>query len=132
MASGFEALRSQVISYLQADLQLAALITGVHDQPPRTALLPYITLGPMSAEDWSTKSFQGFRMRLTLNVFSEKRGDAQMLAIADKVTTRLMSDGLHLDDFHVATVGFDGFSSFIEPGGIRRGVLRFQILMHAL
>lgn len=132
MASGFEDFRRKVVDCLQTDLELAASITAVHDQPPRTAKLPYLTLGPMSAEDWSTKSFQGFRIRLMVNVFSDQRGDAQMLAIADKVTARLMSEGLSLDGFHVATIRFDGFSNLIEPGGIRRGIVRFGILMHAL
>ncbi len=131
MASGFEGFRRKIVSCLQSDTDLVASVTGVYDHPPRTAILPYLTLGPISAGDWSSKSFRGLRLRLTVNVFSDKRSDIQMLATADKVIARLMSEDLDFDDFHVAATRFDGFNSLIEPEGIRRGIVRFEILMHA-
>ena len=77
------ALQRALWQRLSADAALTALLGGPHiyDHVPRSAGLPYVTLGDIRSHDWSTQTARGHEHFLMLHVWSERRGRGEVQAI---------------------------------------------------
>jgi Protein of unknown function (DUF3168) len=72
-------LQQAVFAALGTDAQLTALIGPgrVLDDVPQATPLPYVTLGRMVAQDWSTGSESGTEHAFTVHVWSDAKGKKQ-------------------------------------------------------
>jgi hypothetical protein len=72
-------LQQSIFAALTADTALTALIGPgrVYDDVPQASPLPYVTLGPVTAQDWSTGSESGTEHLVTVHVWSGAGGKKQ-------------------------------------------------------
>jgi Protein of unknown function (DUF3168) len=84
-------LQQAIFTALGADAALTAAIgTGrVLDDVPQATSLPYVTLGRMTAQDWSTGSENGTEHVFTVHVWSDARGKKQTHEILGAIRAAL-------------------------------------------
>ncbi len=91
-------LQQAIFSTLSADAALTALIGAdrVFDDVPQDSPLPYVTLGPVTAQDWSTGSEDGTEHLLTVHVWSGARSKKQAHEILGAIRAALHDAPLSL------------------------------------
>jgi hypothetical protein len=96
-------LQQSLFAALSADVGLAALIGPgrIYDDVPQGTPLPYVTLGPAAAQDWSTGSEHGTEHLVTVHVWSGARGKKQAHEILRAVRAALHDQPLSLAGHHL-------------------------------
>lgn len=125
-------LQEAVYDALVADAALTALMTGVYDHVPSTATLPYVTLGPASATDWSAGSFDGQDHDLTIDVWTAGPGHGEAKRIMAAVYGALHDRDLGIADAALVLLRYRFSDVFVDADGETiHGVLRFRALTHS-
>jgi hypothetical protein len=91
-------LQQALFAALAGDPAVTALIGPgrVYDDVPQGTPLPYVTLGPVTAQDWSTGTEAGTEHLVTIHVWSGERGKKQVHAILAAVRGALHDQPLAL------------------------------------
>jgi Protein of unknown function (DUF3168) len=91
MPAAHVALRAAVHAALKADTALAAVLGGarVHDEVPRDAAFPYVTLGDAGITDISTDDGEVHEHRLVLHAWSRQGGHKEAHVIAGALLSAL-------------------------------------------
>jgi hypothetical protein len=91
-------LQQAVFAVLAADAALAVLLGPgrVYDDVPQGTPRPYVTLGPATAQDWSTGTEHGTEHLLTVHVWSGARGKKQAHEILGAIRAALHDQPLTL------------------------------------
>jgi hypothetical protein len=91
-------LQQAVFAALSADTQLTALIGPgrVFDDVPQGTPLPYVTLGRIASQDWSTGSEDGTEHVFTVHVWSAARGKKQAHEVLGAIRAALHDQPLVL------------------------------------
>jgi hypothetical protein len=76
------ALQQAVFSRLDNDTGVKSVVTGVYDEVPQTARLPYIQIGDDTVNPYDTKTDNGEDCTLTLHCFSDGPGKTVIMAFA--------------------------------------------------
>jgi hypothetical protein len=99
MPSAAWSLQKALFAALAADAPLIALLGAprIYDDVPQASAFPYIAFGPMTARDWSTASDTGTEHAITLNVWSQAKGRAQVHEIMAAAREALHGQALTLD-----------------------------------
>jgi Protein of unknown function (DUF3168) len=99
MPSAAWSLQKALFAALAADATLLALLGGprIYDDVPQASAFPYITFGPSTARDWSTGTDTGTEHAITLNVWSQAKGRAQVHEIMAAARAVLHGQSLTLD-----------------------------------
>jgi hypothetical protein len=122
-----EALTSAMIAALRADAGVAAAGARVFAlQPPPGAPLPYLTVGPDIATDWSSKSHDGREHRLRVTAWDAPRGTAlaALLAAAETAAAGLAAD---LGGHRLVQIRFlRALTSPSASGGPAEGIVEFR------
>jgi hypothetical protein len=102
------ALRAAVHDALAAHAPLSALLGGpkVYDEPPRSAVFPYVTLGETRIADFSTGSERGEEHQLTLHAWSRQGGHREAHLIAGTLLQALDDAPLALADHRLINFRF--------------------------
>jgi hypothetical protein len=102
------ALRAAVRDALAADAPLNALLGGpsVYDEPPKSAVFPYVTLGEMRLSDFSTGTERGEEHQLTLHAWSRQGGHREAHLIAGALLQALDDAPLALVDHRLVNFRF--------------------------
>jgi Protein of unknown function (DUF3168) len=99
MPSAAWSLQKAIFAALAADATLLALLGGprIYDDVPQASAFPYISFGPLTARDWSTATDAGTEHTITLNVWSQAKGRAQVHEIMSAARAVLHGQSLTLD-----------------------------------
>ena len=91
-------LQQSIFAALGADAQLTALIGPgrVFDDIPQGTPPPYVVIGRMTAQDWSTGSEDGTEHVFTVHVWSGARGKKQAHEILGAIRAALHNQPLTL------------------------------------
>lgn len=118
------ALQKAIYAALSADSVLSALVdTRIHDNVPGNVLFPYLALGENETRDWPG----GMEHRLTIHVFSRRRGRTETKRIIGAVNAALHDAALTLQDHALVNLRFLDAASRREPDGETwRGTIRFR------
>ena len=124
------ALRRAIRSAALDDAALAAATNAsFFDGAPRDAVFPFVTFGDVSLRDWSTASDRGLEHQLTLEIWSQQPGHAEVLKLADRLQTFLQTASLTLQGFQLIDLRFLGFEARRESNGrFAKGRLRFRAI----
>lgn len=126
------ALQAAIHARLSGDADLMEAVNGVFDHVPKSAALPYLLLGAVTAVPWSSKTFSGQRHRLTVSVFSEAKGDREIKMLADLVHGLLDRAAFPLEGHRLVALDFETLQTLRDPDGVRQAQLRFAALTHPL
>jgi Protein of unknown function (DUF3168) len=129
MPSAAWSLQKALFAALAADAPLLALLRGPHiyDDVPQASAFPYITFDPSTARDWSTASDTGSEHSITLSVWSQAKGRAQVHEIMAAARDALHGQPLTLDGHRLINLRHE----FSEPrrsadGETYLGTARFR------
>jgi hypothetical protein len=126
-------LQQAIYDALLADGDLTSLMTGVYDQAPAEAVLPYVTLGPTSATDWSSASFSGQDHDLAIDVWTTGPGHGQAKRIMAAVYGALHDRDLTIAGGNLVLLQFRFSDVFTDADGETvHGAMRFRALTHSL
>jgi len=102
------ALRAAVHDALVANAGLVSVLGGpkIYDEPPRTAVFPYVTLGEGRIADFSTGSEAGEEHQLTLHGWSREGGHREAHVIAGTLLQALDDAPLSLAGHHLINFRF--------------------------
>src|SRR5262245_19010674 len=108
MSSASVALRAAIHAALIADGALIALLGGpnIHDEPPSSALFPYVALGEARVTDYSTGTEPGEEHQLTLHAWSRQGGHREAHSIAGALLQALDDAPLALDAHRLVNLRF--------------------------
>lgn len=129
------ALRTAVRALLVADPALTTLLGGprIYDEAPRGAEPPYVTFGEASAKDWSAGSLNGRQHALALVAWSSQGGDAELLAILERIAALAADPPLALDGHRLVLLRVAAEETARpDKAGIRRAVIRLAALTEPL
>ena len=113
---------------VQAALRAALTpIAPVFDAVPVAAPAPYLTIGPDTVVDWSTKSSRGREHRVLIGVWDDAPGRARVKTLLAQVEAAVLAIGGVSMGVRIAHVLF--VRSFVEndPEGWSHGVADFRI-----
>ena len=104
------------------------------DAHPENEPFPYVTLGEITARDWSDKSDNGMEVFTTLHIWSQYHGRKQADEMADAILQALTSSPLGLgSEFREALGVFDSYNLITDMDGkTRHGILKFKYLIEEL
>ena len=90
------ALRQALHAGLNGFAPLMALLGGpkVFDEPPRSVVFPYVTLGDAQTSDWSTDTSTGHEHSVLIHIWSRQGGQTEAHLIAGELVAALETVGL--------------------------------------
>jgi hypothetical protein len=102
------ALRAAIHDSLVADAPLTSLLGGarIYDEPPKSVVFPYVTLGETRIADFSTGTETGEEHQLTLHVWSRQGGHREAHLIAGALLQALDDAPLTLADHRLINLRF--------------------------
>lgn len=103
----------------------------VYDFVPEDAVLPFVTLGNINAEDKSTKSEDIIHMTVQIHIWSTYRGRYEINSLAEKIIRALSAVQLDLseEEFYSNAQGVDFYESYPEENSGYNGVITFEMLI---
>ncbi len=129
MASAGWALQRAIYEKLIADPSVTEALGGarIHDDVPRGAELPYVTIGQSSARDWSTGTEDGEEHTLTLHVWSRANGRRQVQQIMGLLRGALNDAALTVAGHRLVNLHHEFGEARRDPdGGTYHGLMRFR------
>lgn len=129
MASAGWALQRAIYETLTADAAVTAVLGGprIHDDVPRAAELPYVTIGQSSTRDWSTGSEDGEEHTLTVHVWSRANGRKQVQEIMGVVRGALDDAALTVVGHRLVNLRHEFCEARRDPDGeTYHGLIRFR------
>ncbi len=112
---------------LRAALAGVPGVSGVFDAVPVEAAAPYLTIGPDSVTDWSTKTGKGREHRVLVGVWDDRPSHARAKALLALVEAAVLPLAATSGGWRIAHVLF--VRSFVtrDPDGWSHGVADFRI-----
>lgn len=117
--SALPQIQDAVRTALSTDSALAALVTGVFDQVPAGQTFPYVVFGEKSEGAFGTFGRHGLKSTLRLDIRSQA-GDAELLAIYDRVKEVLEQQPLALSEYTVILSRTTLLKTVLDPDGTTR------------
>ncbi len=124
-------LQEALYAALTSDTGLTTLLGGakVYDLAPRSAKLPYITIGMTQERDWSTSSEEGGEHTITLHIWTENQGRKQTAQIMATVQEALKTTTLSLADHHLINLTYEFSEIRRDPDGeVLHGLIRYRAI----
>lgn len=129
MADASLALQSALVGALSGDPELTGLLGPgkVFDRVPRTATPPYVAIAAITSTDWSTGTERGDEHVVTLNVWSDAPGRAEVARILSRIAVTLDDRPLTLAGHRLVSLRHESSESRRRADGDRvQGVIRFR------
>lgn len=117
-----------VYSRLTSDATLMALVTGVYDEPPESANMPFVHIGEMIETPRNMLAQHGRSTLMTLHVWTSGRSNKSGLAIAKRVTELLDRWEMTVPGQHVVSVKYEFSQTLRDPKPeVRHIPIRFRV-----
>lgn len=103
----------------------------VFDDAPENEKYPYVTMGEVTARDWSDKFEPGQEVYSTIHIWSQYPGRKEAEEMGDGVLQALTLSPLDLaPNFRAVLDGFESYDLIIDLDGVtRHGILRMKYLI---
>ncbi len=133
MSSAQQPVQAGLYTKLTSDGTLMGLIQGVFDAVPNDQAYPYVTLGEIEADEWSTFARLGQSMVVTLHTWSQGKGKKDAQVIQSRIDTLLHRGTITVSGFTFVSCirEFETVLQDPERGETWHGVQRFRVHVHA-
>lgn len=129
MTSAAWSLQKALFAALSGDSALITLLGGarIHDDVPQGESFPYLTFGQSTLRDWSTGSEEGSEHVISLHVWSQARGRAEVHDIMNAARSALHGQPLRLTGHRLVNLCHE-FSEArrTTDGDTTHGLMRFR------
>lgn len=92
MATRMFEVQSKVFSLLDSDESLNKLVNGVFDYVPEKTKTPYVTFGHVLSSSSETKTDDGEKISVTLEIWSENKGRKEAILIINAIEKILKAE----------------------------------------
>lgn len=127
-----EDIQRGVFKTLSSDADLIDALGGVHvyDRLPDRTKPPYIVIGDVSSQDWSTFTEAGEELTFLVHTWSKTADRRQSLDLVERVKVGLTSSLTNLADHHLVNLR----NTFAEvrrdiSTGLLHGFIRFRAVV---
>lgn len=107
--------------------KIQSLGYAVYDAIPEHTKYPYIVIGDDFTTDWSTKTFPGWNVLVTIHVWSNYEGYKETKRIMQDIEQILCIQEFTLEEHAIAVLMPDSMQVLRDPSGCRHGILRLRI-----
>lgn len=124
-------LQQALFQRLKSDAPLSALLAGAGllEQATDNVAFPYVTCGLTSAFDWDTGADSNADHLVTLHVWSKAHGEAETLAIMDRIKARLADAVLVIGPRGQTRLSLEfAEARYDEDLAVHHGLLRFRAI----
>ncbi|WP_028977411.1 DUF3168 domain-containing protein [Sporolactobacillus terrae] len=121
-------VQDAVFQRLANDPGLSAVVTGIFDKVPETKNFPYVVLGRCYATPYRTKSTDGERIELTLDIWSGDNGKKETIDIANLIGAAL-EDPLSLDSADLFSQELKSIEVLEEVTDLFHGTLVYEFIL---
>jgi len=124
-------LQQALFQRLKSDAALSALLAGAGllEQATDNVAFPYVTCGQTTAFDWDTGAENNADQLVTLHVWSKAQGEAETLAIMDRIKARLVDAALVIGPRGQTRLSLEfAESRYDEDLAVHHGLLRFRAI----
>lgn len=103
---------------------------GVFDHVPQDEDYPYIKIGRISAEEFDTKTHNGFELAVIVDIWSRYDGNEEIEEIMGAVYNVLHNQSIHVEGYNFVNCLWE-FSEMIteDDGHTRHGIQRFNLII---
>lgn len=124
------AVQRAIYRTLAEDDELQSLVSGVFDDVPEGTEFPYVVIGESTLIPDNYLTGFGREVRVTLHVWSQYRGFAEALEIADRVCQLLDHQPLAVEGWeHIAT-RLDFMETLHDPDpSLRHVPIQFSVIV---
>jgi hypothetical protein len=124
-------VQTAIYSALTGDATLTGKVTGVYDSVPDETSFPYVAIGDDTVRDFSTNTFSGEEMTLTIHIWSRDRGRKNTKSIMADIYRVLHKANLSLTNgASLIHVLFEFAEIVLDPDGTTyHGIQRFRMLL---
>lgn len=130
MTTGAWPLQTAVYDVLTADATLTGMVSGVYDETPESAAVPYVTIGAILQSPDDGHDRQGLDVELTLHIWSEYRGYRQAATILQEVDRLLDRAPLAVAGFEHVSIAHNQTEFMRDPDpDLRHVVVRYRVWM---
>ncbi|MEM7425189.1 MAG: DUF3168 domain-containing protein [Pseudomonadota bacterium] len=122
-------LQTALWSALTGDAGVLATLGGphIHDDVPQGADFPFVSIGEIRTNDWSTQSARGHEHFLTLHAWSRARGRKEVQAIMTALDQLLDGAAIPLQDHVLVNLSLVFWDARRDRDGeTYHGVMRFR------
>lgn len=122
-------LQRAIWQTLSSDPDLTAVLGGpaIHDDIPQGEPFPYVTIGEIRTNDWSTQSSKGHEHFLMLHAWSRTRGRRQVQAAMHGIEAALDGAALTLSKHNLINLRLVFWDARRDPDGkTYHAVMRFR------
>lgn len=129
MSSSTWELQKAVYGALVANAGVVAALgeARIHDQVPRGAPFPYVTVGPITTRDWSTGTEEGSEHTLTLTAWSKARGAREVHLVLAAIHAALHDAALSIPGHRLVSLRHEMNDVVRERDGETwQGIARFR------
>jgi hypothetical protein len=99
-------LRKTIYTVLESDNELAGMVKGIYDYVPQNTAFPYIYLGKVSINDWSTKTTNGYEVLSEINIYTNTKGSKLAFEIIGKVNQLLHNQEFRFNNDRIISTEF--------------------------
>lgn len=85
-------VQQKVFSVLNADSTLLSKVNGVYDYVPEKTPVPYVTFGHVQSSSEGSKTDDGEKITVTLDIWSESKGRKEAVSILNIIENILKAD----------------------------------------
>ena len=120
----------QKAEYARLNVDLNAIVNGVYDKVPDTAVIPYVVIGEVTVTSWKTKDSQGEEATATLHCYSNYAGKKEAYNILSAMLNSLTNQPLSLDDgFSLVNAELSSMNVITDADGTSyHGILRIKYI----
>ncbi len=123
-------IQQAIYTALQADTDLAALVSGVFDYVPEDQVRPYVTIGEDTLTDSSLKDCDAATVEIIINTWTDGPGRKEAKQIGAAVQTAIEAGITMANQYAVALTLIDHTTLKDNDGEIIRGIIRFNCFVH--
>lgn len=134
MATALWPVQIEIYQRLAADATLAGMVTGIYDETPEGAGLPYVVIGEATQVPDDQHDAQGLNLTETVHIWSGYRGHREALAIEAELDRLLDRQPLTLAGFQYAGMAKEHVQPLIDTAAtqtqtvrLRHTVVRYRI-----
>lgn len=134
MADPLFELQRALYACLSTDAAVSAMVSGrVFDRVPADAQAPYISFGPMTADDDGADCIDGLSVSVQIDAWSQAVGYGEVKEIAGAVRKAIAAADLALNTHALADITHRSTRILRDPDGLTsHAVLTFEASIEAL
>lgn len=121
MASRMYEVQTKVFSLLKGNENLGEMTNGVYDYVPEKTKTPYVTFGQITSLPSDTKTDDGEKVTVALEVWSESKGRKEAVMIMNEIESSLKEE-IELDTAYLISQKVVSREVFEETYGLYHAI----------